>query len=150
MKYIFLLSSICFGFLNFSYAQEEKLPWFENIEIAKTYAADHQANILMVFAGSDWCKPCIQFKNDILEADDFKSWGKSKLVVLYLDFPARKKNKLSETQTSHNEALAEKFNKSGAFPNIFLLDEEDNVLANPTFKGQGVEEFIASLEINTK
>ncbi len=147
MKYIILLSSFFFSFLSFSTAQDiENLPWFEDIESAKSYADEHQAKILMVFSGSDWCKPCIQFKKDILEADSFKSWGASKLVILYLDFPARKKNKLSPSQTEHNERLAEKFNKSGAFPNVFLLDKEAVVLANPVFKGQAVDDFIAKLE----
>jgi len=150
MKHIILLSSFFFVFLNLSKAQETNVQWFENMEEAKIYATEHQANILMVFSGSDWCKPCIQFKKDILEAEDFKTWGASKLVILYLDFPARKKNKLSPDQTAHNENLAEQYNKSGTFPNVFLMDEEANVLANPAFKGQDVTDFIAKLELKTK
>lgn len=146
MKQLILIGILFLGVLNFSNAQDSNIKWFENIDTAKSYAKEHNTNILMVFAGSDWCKPCIQFKKDILEADDFKNWGTSNLVILYLDFPARKKNKLSANQTAHNEALAEKYNKSGAFPNIFLIDQEANILANPTFKGQSVNDFIASLE----
>ncbi len=150
MKYVILLISFFFGFSVFLNAQETNLLWFEDIEIAKSYAAEHESNILMVFSGSDWCKPCIQFKKDILESKDFTSWGSSKLIVLYLDFPARKKNKLSPSQTEHNEKLAEQFNKSGAFPNIFLLDKKAKVLSNPPFKGQEVNDFIGSLETNLK
>lgn len=147
MKYTILIFVLSLGLLNSSMAQETPLQWFENIEEATSYAVENDANILMVFAGSDWCKPCIKFKKEILEANDFKAWAASNVAVLYLDFPARKKNKLSPDQTAHNEALAEKYNKSGAFPNIFLLDKETSLVANPSFKGQSVSDFIALLGI---
>lgn len=126
-------------------AQTDTIPWFEDLTTAKTYAAENQRDILMVFAGSDWCRPCIQFKQDILVNEEFQAWGSQHLVILYLDFPARRKNKLSSEQTAHNEALAEEFNKSGAFPNIFLLNREEVVLANPAFKGQTTADFITNL-----
>lgn len=141
---VLIFSFLAFG--NLLTAQENSLQWFENMEEAKTYAAKNQSDILVVFAGSDWCKPCIQFKKDILEATDFQNWGSDRLVVLYLDFPARKKNKLSPEQTAHNEALAERFNKSGAFPNIILLDKDEKVLANPKFNNQSTEQFTAELQ----
>lgn len=145
MKYLLIVAS--FLFLNYHVvAQDENIQWFENLEDVQAYASTNKTNILMVFAGSDWCKPCIKFKKDILEAADFQTWGQSKLAILYLDFPARKKNKLPPEQTEHNETLAEQYNKSGVFPNIFLLDAKAQVLANPSFKGQSVSDFTASLE----
>lgn len=127
-------------------AQTETSTVFTNMEAAKEYATTHNTNILMVFAGSDWCKPCIQFKKEILETTEFKNWSSDRLVILYLDFPARRKNKLSDEQTAHNEALAERFNKSGIFPNILLIDTDEIVLANPAFKNQSTEAFAAELQ----
>ncbi len=144
IKNIFLLFSLLLFSFQIS-AQRDKLKWFTEMEAAKQYAATNQKDILLVFAGSDWCKPCIQFKKDILESTTFKNWGSEQLVVLYLDFPSRRKNKLSKEQTAHNEALAERFNKSGAFPNLFLMDTKETVLANPVFKNQKVDQFIAEL-----
>lgn len=120
--------------------------WFENIDAAKQHAADNQKNILMVFAGSDWCKPCIKFKKDILQDSAFENWAREKLVILYLDFPARKKNKLPKDQKAHNEKLAEQFNKSGAFPSIYLLDHNEKVIAQPIYKGQTAEVFIKQIK----
>lgn len=139
---VFLLGVFCFQ-IN---AQTEELEWFTNIDAAKEYATAHKTNIMMVFAGSDWCKPCIQFKKDILEAADFQKWGKNKLIILYLDFPARKKNKLTEDQTAHNEALAERFNKSGIFPNILLMNNNEKILANPKFKNQSPAQFVHQMD----
>jgi len=140
--FVFLL----LGFNHLLIAQSDTLSWFTDLEKAKSAAAENGQDILMVFAGSDWCKPCIQFKKDILKSADFESKMKDELVVLYLDFPARKKNKLSQEQTSHNEALAERFNKSGAFPKILLLDDNEKVLGSPEFKNQSPLEFIHELQ----
>ena len=132
MKFFFL---IAFSFLSFQgiIAQNEPTT-FTDMEKAKAHAAETNQDILMVFAGSDWCKPCIQFKKDVLLSNDFMDRIGDKVSVLYLDFPARRKNKLSPEQTAHNEGLAERFNKSGAFPKIVLIDSNENVLATPAFK----------------
>lgn len=136
-----------FVLLNFmTFAQKNSLAWFTNLEEATTAATENGQDILMVFAGSDWCKPCIQFKKDILQSTDFTNAVQEKLVVLYLDFPSRKKNKLPAAETAHNEALAERFNKSGAFPKIVLMDAQENVLATPEFRGQNASDFLEKLQ----
>lgn len=147
-RIIIFLALVILGFqLN---AQSTLNNWFVDLEEAQSYAKDHSGQILMVFSGSDWCKPCIQFKKDILTADAFKQYADANLTILYLDFPARKKNKLSKAQTKHNEALAEKYNRQGAFPKIVLLDSEDVILAQPEFRGQSPDDFIAELKNSNK
>ena len=96
----------------------------------------------MVFAGSDWCRPCIQFKREILLQESFTSYASENLVLLYLDFPSQKKNKLSEEQTAHNEKLAEKYNPRGAFPAILLFDKDEKLLGKLSFRNQGPETFV--------
>ena len=112
---------------------QSKLDFFTDLSEVKTYAQTNQEDVLMVFAGSDWCKPCMQSKKEILESADFQDWAKGELVVLYLDFPARRRNKLSSEQTAHKGALAGRFNKSGFSPSISLIDSEEKMLANPPF-----------------
>ena len=130
----------------FATAQDaNSLQWFTNIEEAKSTAAENGQNILMVFAGSDWCKPCIKFKKDILQNSNFATQNIEKLVILYLDFPARKKNKLPKEQTKHNETLADKYNRSGTFPKIILLNAQGEKLKTVAFEGQSVEAFTSEL-----
>lgn len=146
MKHIIFIVIILAS--SFASAQDvNSLQSFTNIEEAKSVATENGQNILMVFAGSDWCKPCIQFKKDILQSTDFATQNRENLVVLYLDFPARKKNKLSKEQTKHNEALADKYNRSGTFPKIILLDAQGNKLKTIAFEGQSSEIF--STELST-
>lgn len=128
-------------------AQSEHTNWFSQIEEAQAYASEHEVPILMVFAGSDWCRPCIQFKQDILLSPDFENYAAEHLAILYLDFPARRKNQLPEEQTKHNERLAEQYNSSGAFPKLVLLSAKEEVLQEPTFHSQTPAVFIEEITV---
>lgn len=125
-----------------SFAQPDQEIQFTKLSEAKTFATEHEVPILMVFAGSDWCKPCIQFKKDILLSEPFQTYAKSHLAILYLDFPIRKANKLTDEEVKQNELLAEKYNPSGGFPQILLLTADETVLGKLSFKNQSPEAFI--------
>ena len=78
-------------------------------------------------------------------SEEFLAATKNKTVILYLDFPSKKKNKLSKEQTDNNEMWADKFNKSGSFPHIVLLDHDMNKIKDMKFSGQSVEKFLSEL-----
>ena len=137
-RLFFLLTLlICSGTL---FSQTDN--WFVLQSEAITYAEENEAKVIMIFAGSDWCRPCIQFKQDILESEAFSNFSPGKLAILYLDFPSKKKNRLSEELTSHNEELAELYNSSGIFPKIIVFNKEMTKLQELAFKGQTPQEFI--------
>jgi len=144
MKHIFVLLITLFT-LSTSIAQEES-NWFTSKDTAIEHAKENNSNILIVFAGSDWCKPCIQFKQDILLSEDFNTYATDNLTILYLDFPMKKKNKLSEEITKHNEALAEEYNKSGSFPKIILTDKDLVRIKEIEFKNQSPSEFVSAIK----
>ena len=127
--------------------------WFTNIEQAQQAAIEHHKPILMFFSGSDWCKPCIMLKTNVLESEAFTAFANESLILLELDFPYRKKNLLSKEQTEHNEQLAEKYNPNGQFPYLVMLDEKGELLEKFTFKKNATpEECIAFIQtiINTQ
>lgn len=99
---------------------------FLNFETAKLQAKEQDKHVLMVFSGSDWCKPCIQLKKDILESVPFQE--NQEVVLLYVDFPYKKQNKLSKEHQSHNERLAENYNQEGSFPKVILFNAEGEAL----------------------
>ena len=103
-------------------------------------------NILMVFSGSDWCKPCIQLKRDVFDTAIFEAYKEKHLIHLELDFPY-KSNALSADQREHNEAMAERYNPKGMFPEVLLLTKDGEVLRSvPYKKGMSSEEFITKLK----
>ncbi len=134
-------------FSTYALSQSVSYNFEESISLAK----EIDGNVLMVFSGSDWCKPCIHFKQSVLESDEFKSYAQDKMVVLELDFPYKKKNKLDKEQLQHNERMAEKYNIEGSFPKILLFDVDSKLLGHLEYKkNMLVSEFIDSLNETTK
>lgn len=121
---------------------------FLHFESAKEIALNESKSILMVFSGSDWCKPCIQFKKEILESEEFKKSDQD-LILLYLDFPYKRQNALSKDELVHNEALAEIYNADGKFPKIILLDAQGNEIIEIEYnKNLSPDSFIEELNLS--
>jgi thioredoxin-related protein len=144
MKNIILFSFIFSATLSFSQN------WTTSLEVAKTEAASSNKNILLVFSGSDWCAPCIKLDRTIFQSDVFKAEAEKKWVLLKADFPKKKGNALSETQTESNKKLAEKYNKEGNFPLVVLLDVTGKVLGITGYKNVSPTEYVQLLNAMVK
>lgn len=121
-----LLVILSFVLLPFS----DSVEWTLDFEEAKTEAGASQKTILVVFSGSDWCKPCIQLHRALFESKEFSAYADENLVLVKADFPYKKKNRLSEKQTKHNEALAARYNPNGEFPLAVFTDASGKVLGS--------------------
>ncbi len=102
--------------------------WQENFEDALQLAEEANKPIVLVFSGSDWCAPCIRFKRNILDSEDFMNYSESNYVLYNADFPRKKKNKLPLEISNSNKSLAAEFNSSGYFPLVVVLDKEKSLL----------------------
>ena len=120
--------------------------WFVKSSDAKVYAEANKVPILMVFAGSDWCKPCKMLKADILHSPKFEAFHQTKFALLYLDFPMKAKNKLSADLKRQNDLLAEIYNKNGSFPYMTMINTKGEILGELSFKSQTPELFIKQCE----
>lgn len=130
-------------------AQTEKFDstlWVSNITTAKAAAIEKHLPIILVFSGSDWCKPCIKLKSQILLTDTFSAYAKDHFVLLNLDFPRKSKNKLSDAQQAHNDELASRYNLEGTFPLVVIIDAEGKVLATSGYLDLTPAEYIVNLE----
>lgn len=120
--------------------------WVRNISTAKSISAEKHLPIMLVFSGSDWCKPCIKLKTQILLTDTFSAYAKDHFVLLNLDFPRKAKNKLSAEQEVHNDELASKYNMDGTFPLVVIIDNEGKILATSGYLDITPAEYITNLE----
>ncbi|HEX6225995.1 MAG TPA: thioredoxin family protein [Chryseolinea sp.] len=102
--------------------------WLTNFEEAKEAATKEHKYILLNFAGTDWCAPCIKMKAEVFESESFLALAEKQLVLVRADFPRLKKNQLAKEQIKHNEVLAEKYNPAGKFPLTVLLDANGHIL----------------------
>lgn len=116
-------------FPGYSAAQSEpSAEWLYDMEEAVKLSSEEDKPILISFSGSDWCLPCMRLERDLFSTEEFADFAATNLILVKADFPSRKKNTLSQEQIARNEALAEKYNMSGAFPLTLLTDAEGNVL----------------------
>ena len=102
--------------------------WLTDFDAARNTAAQQHKFVVLNFSGSDWCAPCIKMEQEVFESEEFRAMAEKQLVLVRADFPRLKKNKLSEEQTKHNEALAERYNPTGKFPLTVLLDADGKIL----------------------
>ena len=116
-----------------------------NLERAQAIAQRDDKEILLVFAGSDWCRPCMAFERGVLKDARFQQGAGQRYVVVYLDFPAKRRNALPDDQKAYNESQAKRFNPEGSFPRIFLLDARGAPLGEMKYVGQTADAFAAQL-----
>ena len=132
----FLCLTLC------SFAQETA-----TLQNSFTKAAQEHKKVLFFFSGSDWCAPCVKFKRNFIDSEDFKTFAAAHLVVFNADFPRQKKNALSKEQTAENEKLADQYNPRGLFPYIILFDENGKIIRKwEELPSISVNEFIDQLK----
>ncbi|MFM9989599.1 thioredoxin family protein [Flavobacterium sp.] len=120
----------------FSYSQD----WKSNFEEAKVQAEKENKNIFLVFSGSDWCAPCIKLDKNVWQSEAFKN---EKNWILYkADFPKKKEHQLSDELVASNKKLADKYNKTGVFPLVLLLNKSGKVLGMSSYKKISAEDYI--------
>ncbi len=129
-----------------SFIGEENSNWLTSYKDAVAQAKKENKMILMDFSGSDWCANCIRLERGVFGTEAFKNYAKDKFILLNVDFPVKKKNKLSPELTQQNEDLADKYNKDGQFPTIIILDANEKTLAKTGYKEGGPEIYIKHLK----
>ena len=66
--------------------------FLHDMDEAKNLAEKTARPIALVFSGSDWCKPCIQLRSNILEDDSFIQFAEEKLILVMKIEPIRNSN----------------------------------------------------------
>jgi thioredoxin-related protein len=141
MRLLITTVVLIFGF-SFAQAQE----WYTNIDEAKEVAKAKNRKIVMVFQGSDWCAPCMKLDKEIWSTESFQAYAKDNLIMLKLDFPRKRANKLSKEQKKHNGQLFNRYNKPGTFPYVAVINAEGKLLGTSGYKNISVEEYIKELD----
>ena len=120
--------------------------WLTDLDAAKTAAKAANRPIVAVFSGSDWCKPCIMYEQEVFAKPEFMAYAKDKLVLAHFDFPRMKKNQLPAAQQKMNDAAASQLNREGDFPLAVVISPEGKVLAKTGYIAGGPAAFEAYLK----
>jgi thioredoxin-related protein len=136
-----------FAIMILSFSAVNAQNWLTNFDEAKQIAKQDGKKIVMSFQGSDWCAPCIKLDHEFFSKTEFLTYSKAHFVMLKVDFPRRKKNRLSKEQTKHNNNLAEKYNQKGNFPLVVVLNDEGKLVGKTGYdESITVSEFIQKIE----
>jgi thioredoxin-related protein len=125
-------------FFKISYSQN----WKSSFEETKSQALAENKNIVLVFSGSDWCAPCIKLDKTVWQSEEFKKESETNWIIYKADFPKKKANQLSPTLTESNKLLASRYNTSGNFPLVVLLDKNGTVLGIEGYKNYSAADYI--------
>jgi thiol-disulfide isomerase/thioredoxin len=124
----------------------EAAGWLADLGAAQAEAKATNRPILAVFSGSDWCKPCIMYEQEVFAKPEFAAYAKDKLVLAHFDFPRQKRNQPTAAQLKLNEAAAAQLNREGDFPLAVVLSPEGKVLAKTGYIAGGPAAFEAYLK----
>ena len=120
--------------------------WLTDLGAAQAQAKATNRPILAVFSGSDWCKPCIMYEQEVFAKPEFAEYAKGKLVLAHFDFPRLKKNQPSAAQLKLNEAAADQLNREGDYPLAVVIAPDGKVLAKTGYIAGGPAAFEAYLK----
>ncbi|WHT38843.1 MULTISPECIES: thioredoxin family protein [Myroides] len=98
--------------------------------------------ILLVFAGSDWCAPCIKLEKEIFQSALFEA-EKKNWVLYKADF--LKKSKLPAEVKKENGQLADQYNQEGYFPLVVVLNSTGKVLGKLSYSKDTPAAYIKKL-----
>ncbi|WP_373518745.1 thioredoxin family protein [Pricia sp.] len=135
------LSILLLFFASALFAQEWQASYAEALTVAK----ERHKPMLLVFAGSDWCAPCIKLDKSIWQSDIFRTYANKNYVLYKADFPKKKANRLPVAVAEQNNALAGKYNPNGHFPLVLLLDSHENSLGETGYLKSTPEAYIKRL-----
>jgi len=131
--------------LVFSIHQLSAQVWQTNLNEAKKIASQKNERIVMVFQGLDWCAPCIKLNKEIWSSNEFVDYSKNHFVMVKVNFPRKKNNRLSKEQQDYNNKLMEDYNTRGYFPYVVILDKNAKVLGSTGYKKTTPSNYIKLL-----
>jgi thiol-disulfide isomerase/thioredoxin len=116
---------------------------FDNAAEAFKISEESGKPVFLVFSGSDWCAPCIQFEKKILTESTFVQFASERLIILKADFPQRKR--LTKEMEKQNDTLADRYNPQGIFPYLLLIKPDGSLSGILNYVNQAPSEFMAEI-----
>ena len=99
--------------------------WLTSVPQAKTQAQAEKKLVLLDFTGSDWCSWCKKLDKETFSKPEFKSYAKTNLVLVEVDFPSNKPQ--PDELKAANTALQQQFHVNG-YPTLVVMKSDGTVV----------------------
>ena len=125
------------------FSAEQKTPWETDYAAAAQRAEKENKILLLNFTGSDWCRPCKQLAVEIFETPEMAAYGRTRIVMVYVDFPRREE--LPPALKTQNDKLAEQFGVD-SYPTVWVVAHDGTRLGSLGYMEGGPKTFIRAIE----
>ncbi len=98
--------------------------------------------ILIILTGSDWCKPCIKMKKNVIETTEFEIYANENVEIFEINLP--RNQDLNSKVVKDYQVFKDKF-KTNVLPTLVLLDNNGNELVKISDGLASKEKVILSL-----
>jgi thioredoxin-related protein len=101
--------------------------WQTDYAKALQTAKAQNKRVLLDFAGSDWCGPCIALRKRVFSSAAFRAYADKNLVLVEIDYPQQKKQ--SAQLKNQNDKLGKQYGiDDKGFPTVVILDPAGKVV----------------------
>ena len=118
--------------------------WLTDFEKAKQTARTQGKDLMLNFAGSDWCYWCQRLDKEVFSKAEFLEKAGKDFVFLLVDFPNDTSGQSDQIQ-QQNEKLAEQFAIEN-YPTVFLADATGKSYAKTGYLEGGVRAYLGHLK----
>jgi thioredoxin-related protein len=112
--------------------------WLSHLDEAERLSARNGKDLFILFTGTAWCAPCVQFESNVLSRAEFLD-STEPFVLVKLEFP-KSDEELPPRQRNDFMAWRERYGIR-AFPTVILADATGRPYAVTGHIGLGAEEF---------
>ncbi|MEO7412347.1 MAG: thioredoxin family protein [Opitutaceae bacterium] len=92
--------------------------WFTDFTAAQAEAAATNRRLLVLFTGTDWCPPCIEFEANVAHAKEFLSNARPDFVLVKLDYP--RNTPQPPALRARNDQLARRYGIA-SYPSLLVI-----------------------------
>lgn len=117
-------------------------PWLTDFGAASEKAARENKDLLIHFAGSDWCGWCMKLEKEVFAREDFTAKAGGEFVLVTIDSPRRKA--LAPGLAQQNAVLKKQY-MVFTFPTVVVCDPMGRPYARTGYRKGGPGAYLAHL-----